>query len=179
MTAVVYRLNDRDEITFVSEGWSAFAQANDAVGLDPENVLNRPVWGFVADSTTRQLYREILAAVRTGRTIRFEFRCDSPGCTRLLEMEVSLVEPGAVEFRTRVLREQPRPPAALLAQDSPRSAELLRTCSWCKRFDVGGEWAELEEAVARLRLFDLPELPGLTHGMCEGCFARMRGTLVP
>src|SRR5262249_40724309 len=115
----------------------------------------------------------------TGRTLRFEFRCDSPSCTRLLEMGVSLVEPGVVEFRTRLLREEPRPPAALLAPDFPRSTELLRVCSWCKRIDARGEGAEVEEAVARLRLFAPPRLPQLTHGICEGCYARMQRMLAP
>jgi hypothetical protein len=170
---VVYRLNDRDEITYVNEGWCSFARANQAVGLDPEHVLHRPLWGFVADSSTRQLYRDLLASVRTGRTVRFEFRCDMPGCRRLLEMEVCPAGPGAVEFRTRVLWEQPRVPVSLLAEGSARSEDLLRVCSWCKRVDIGGEWAEVEEAVARLRLFDLPRLPMLTHGICQDCFTRL------
>jgi hypothetical protein len=122
---VVYQLNERDEITYVNEGWCSFARANNAADLSPENVLHRPLWGYVSDLTTLQLYRD------------------------------------------------------LLASDSLRSTELLRSCGWCKRVDVGGgEWAEVEEAVVRLRLFDLPKLPLLTHGMCEGCQARMLAMLV-
>src|SRR5205807_257981 len=121
--------------------------------------------------------RDLLTKVRTGRTIRFEFRCDTPGARRLLEMAISPGGPGAVEFRTRVLSEQPRLAVKLLAGDVPRSADLLRACSWCKRVDVGGEWAEVEEAVALLRLFEHPSLPMLTHGICESCLAHLLGTL--
>jgi hypothetical protein len=33
-----------------------------------------------------------------------------------------------------------------------------------------GRWAEIEEAVTSLRLFEYKSLPPLTHGMCEQCF---------
>jgi hypothetical protein len=54
---------------------------------------------------------------------------------------------------------------------------MVRVCGWCKKVDVGGSWAEVEEAVTRLRLFDRPLLPQLTHGICEGCYDRMVETL--
>jgi hypothetical protein len=173
VSEIIYRVNDRDEIVHVSEGWCAFARANHG----PEDVLHRPLWDFVADPTTRQLYRDVLAAVRGGRVIHFELRCDSPAIRRLLEMVISPADAGQVEFRTRVLWEQPRPPAEMLGSDPSRSGELLRACGWCKLVNVGGEWVEVEQAVARLRLFDRPRLPMLTHGICDGCYARMIQTL--
>jgi hypothetical protein len=54
------------------------------------------------------------------------------------------------------------------------SANLLRVCAWCQRVELGGEWAQLQEAVTRLRL---SELPRRSHGICEGCFAQIVGTL--
>jgi hypothetical protein len=42
-------------------------------------------------------------------------------------------------------------------------------CGWCDRFEVEGEWVEVEEAARRLELFDRPELPALNHGICPDC----------
>jgi hypothetical protein len=92
-------------------------------------------------------------------------------------MEVSGGPGGGVEFRTQVLSEEGREPQPLLERGRPHSEEFVRVCSWCKKVDVGGRWAEVEEAVARLGLFDRPLLPQLTHGICEDCYARMVGTL--
>ncbi len=42
-------------------------------------------------------------------------------------------------------------------------------CGWCDRFEVDGEWVEVEEAARRLELFNRPELPALSHGICPDC----------
>lgn len=172
-----YRLNDRDEIVFVSEAWGPFAAANGDDRLAAAAVLGRPLWEFISDPSTRLLYRDILARVRAGVPVRFTFRCDSPACRRLLAMEVSGGPGGGAELRTRTLSEEEREPQPLLDRGRPRSEEFVRVCGWCKKVDVGGRWAEVEEAVARLGLFDRPLLPQVTHGICEDCYARMVETL--
>ena len=62
---ISYQLNELDEIVSVSKGWTRFALANDAPDLVPEKVLNRPLWDFITDLTTEQLYRQILKRVRS------------------------------------------------------------------------------------------------------------------
>ena len=42
-------------------------------------------------------------------------------------------------------------------------------CGWCDRFLVDGEWVEVEEAVTRLGLFQLPQMPAIGHGVCPDC----------
>jgi hypothetical protein len=172
-----YRVNDRDEIVFVNDAWAPFAAASGDERTAAPGVLGRPLWGFIADPTTQQLYRDILARVRGGVPVRFTFRCDSPAYRRQMEMVVSAGPAGTVEFRSRVVSEGPRPPQPLLERDRPHSGDLVRVCGWCKKVDVGGRWAEVEEAVSRLGLFDRPVLPQLTHGICEDCHARMVATL--
>ena len=39
-----YRLSTDDRVLEVDSGWSGFAQANAASGLDPEAVIGQPVW---------------------------------------------------------------------------------------------------------------------------------------
>jgi hypothetical protein len=174
---VQYRVNDRDEIVFVNEAWGPFATANGDQRLATAEVLGRPLWEFISDPTTRHLYRDILARVRGGVPVRFTFRCDSPACRRLLEMQVAGEPGGGAEFRTRVLSEVGREPQPLLEPDRPHSGEFVRMCGWCKKVDLGGRWAEVEEAVSHLGLIDRLLLPQLTHGVCEDCYARMVETL--
>jgi len=175
---IVYRLNGEDEIVYVNAEWAKFALSNDASDLLPERVLNRPLWDFVSDETTVHLYRQLLQLARAGQPARFNFRCDSPECRRLMEMTVSGLIGGEVQFETRVLREDERTRQGLLDRYSPRASKMLRICGWCKRMNLDGEsWGEIEEAVTSLRLFEYHALPMLTHGMCEACFRDIAGKL--
>lgn len=168
-----YRVNERDEVVYVNDAWGPFAAANGVERLVGAGVLGRPLWEFISDPTTRGLYRDILARVRGGVPVRFPFRCDSPDRRRQMAMEVAAGPGGTVEFRSRVLAEELRPPQPLLACDRPHSGQFVRVCGWCKKVDVGGRWEEVEEAVSQLGLFEHHLLPQLTHGICEGCYARM------
>ena len=171
-------MNELDEIVSVSEAWTRFALANDAPDLVREKVLNRPLWDFITDLSTEQLYRQILERVRSGEAARFSFRCDASDRQRFMEMSITALENGGVRFETRTLRSVDRPPQSLLGRYAPRADDLLRICGWCKRVDVGGAWKEVEEAVDLLRLFERPRLPELTHGICEACYAGLSAKLV-
>jgi hypothetical protein len=173
-----YRLNDRDEIVFVNEAWNDFARANGGDDLVAPRVLGRSLWEFVTDATTRQLYRDVLKRVRGGRQVRLQLRCDTPAVRRLLELDVSQASPGTIDFRTRVIWIEHREHQALLEPDRASSEELLPTCAWCKKVDLGGTWVEVEDAVAQLRLFERPLLPRLTHGICQSCYAEITKVLV-
>lgn len=173
---VRYRVNDRDRIVFLDEGWDVFACANDGPDLTGANVLGRSLWDFISDATTRRLYETILGRVRRGLPARFPFRCDGTSRRRWLEMAISPLEAGAVEFSTRAVRWEEREPIPLLARKEVRSDELLRSCAWCNRVHVEREWEEVETAVQRLRLFELSRLPQLTHGICGPCLQNLMGT---
>lgn len=174
---ILYRVNDQDEIVFVNEEWDRFAGANAGEAVTSSQVLHRPLWDFIIDSTTRELYRQVLKRIRDGRSLRFTFRCDSPMCRRLLEMDVHRGEHSTVEFRTRTISEESRLAPDLPESSGAGSGDLLRVCGWCKQVFVGGSWAEVEEAVAQLRLFHRPVLPSMTHGICERCYQEMTKTL--
>jgi hypothetical protein len=170
---MLYRLNERDEIIFVNEAWSDFAKANGGEGLVAPRVLGRSLWGFVTDATTRQIYFDVLKRVRAGHQVQFRFRCDTPLLRRLLEMDVCQASAGVTDFRTRVIWVEQREYQVLLEPDRASSDAFLHMCAWCKKVDIGGKWAEVEEAVSHLRLFERPLLPQLTHGICHACYTEM------
>lgn len=170
---LIYRVNTSDQIEFVSEEWDHFAAANGGESVLSNKVLGRPLWDFITDLSTQEIYRALLQKARAGRPIQFTFRCDAPWRRRFLEMTIISKGGGSVEFHTRTLLEQERPTPILLDADVDRADELLHSCSWCKKFLVGNEWVEVEEAIQRLRLFQRRRLPAITHGICDECYERM------
>lgn len=174
---LTYRIDAADRLTAVSEAWDAFATANNGADATADSVLGRPLWDFISDLTTIELYRQVLARIRTGKAMTYNFRCDSPDCRRLLEMRIRLVDDtGAVEFQTETLSSGPRALAPVSQGDGAvgeDEATMLRMCGWCNRMDADGEWLEVEVALPRLRLLEYPDVRMLTHGICETCLVKM------
>lgn len=174
---IVYRINQRDEIVSVSDSWDPFATANAGNQVTSREVVGRPLWDFVTDPSTREIYRQVLARIRRGSTVQYTFRCDSPECRRLLEMTVTGTGNGGVEFRSRTLALEERSPQPLVGAATTDANDLLRLCGWCKRVDAHGDWLDVEEAVAALRLLERSALPQITHGICPACFERMMAVI--
>jgi hypothetical protein len=105
------------------------------------------------------------------RSADIPFRCDGPEVRREMDIHIAAQSSGRfVLFSARLRAERQRDEfQPLLAVDTPRGEETLTMCGWCDRFLVDGEWVEVEEAVARLRLFALPEMPKINHGVCPDC----------
>lgn len=173
-----YRIDANDVIVSVDNSWHRFAEANDGAELTGDHVLGRLLWDFVADDTTCQLYQQMLVGVRRGQPVQFTLRCDAPSCRRLLEMTIRPEQDGTVEFATRALKVEERDSVPLLARETARSGDWLHICAWCNRINLDNDdWVEVEEAAARLRLFELRLMPQLTHGICPRCRTSMMATI--
>ena len=172
MSSVTYQLNAADEILSVGGDWAPFAQANEAPYL-ADGVIGRPLWDFVGGMTTRHVYRELLARVRAGRTVAFDYRCDSPDLRRFLRMTISPGSEGGVAFDSRTVRTEPRVPPLPSLVSGQGTEPGLRMCSWCKRVDLSQLWEELEIAVERLGLLTLGHPPLISHAMCPRCYVRI------
>jgi hypothetical protein len=173
--AVVYRVNPDDQIIYFDEGWDRFARENDGLHLVGSRILDRTLWDFIGDVATEHIYRDLLREVRTGREISFPFRCDSPATRRLLLMRIYPCDPSdneTLEFSTAVISSEPRP-AVELPRGGTGESPVVRACGWCKRVETEGAWVEVETALERLRLFELPTTPRFTHGICPDCLHKM------
>ncbi len=169
---LTYRIDGRDVIAAVDDAWAPFAQANQAPQIT--DVIGQSVWDHVADDTTRQVYRDLLARVRAGHEVTFPYRCDAPALRRFMRMTMRQAPDRGVLFDSVIERAEARParpPLDGLAAGS--SGVIVRVCSWCKRMQVRETWQEVEVAVERLGLFAGGPSPALTHGMCEDCYARI------
>ena len=104
-------------------------------------------------------------------SVELPFRCDGPAIRREMSIRIASQSSGRfVLFSARLLAERRRDEfQPMLATWTPRSEEILTMCGWCDRFLVDDAWVEVEEAVARLGLFELATLPAISHGVCPDC----------
>jgi hypothetical protein len=104
-------------------------------------------------------------------SVELPFRCDGPDVRREMDINIAAQAAGRfVVFSARLRSEERREEfQPLLASEAPRGEEVLTMCGWCDRFLVDGEWAEVEQAAARLRLFRLSPMPTISHGVCPDC----------
>lgn len=158
----------------VDEGYYRFAEENGWAGAGSS--LGRSLWDYVSGGEMKKLQRLLVRRIRDEvGDIELPFRCDAPSMRR--EMEIRIVaRPGGrvVLFSSRLRAEEERDlPQRLLDPATPRSDEMLEMCGWCDRFEVAGEWVEVEEAARRLGLFNRPRLPALSHGICPDCNAML------
>jgi len=165
-----YAIDEHDHLIKVDEGYYRFAEENG--WADAGSSLGRSLWDYVAGRELVKLQRLLVRRVRDEiGDVELPFRCDAPAVRR--EMDIRIVaRPGGrvVLFSSRLRVEEERDlPQRLLDPATPRSDEVLEMCSWCDRFKVDGEWVEVEEAARRLELFNRPELPALSHGICPDC----------
>jgi hypothetical protein len=167
---VVYRIDGEGMIRYVNEQWDVFANENDGGNVVSSRVLGQSIWPFLSDATVRDLYQRMTRVAAGGRTITFQYRCDSPLALRILKMTIRPVAHGQVEFASLLKRRVDRARLALLDSRQARSGRLLRICGWCHRVAAGsGRWIELEDAAQTLGLFMDATIPTLTHGICDGC----------
>jgi len=169
MREFIYHVDAKDRITFVDANWVAFAAENGLPTLTAEAVTGKSLWNYISNLTLQHFYKIFMADVRkTSRGITVPFRCDGPECRRFMKLFVLPLTGGAVEFRSVLVREEPRPKIKLLDPDFPRTESLISVCAWCNKVKAS-DWMEAEDAVHELQFFDQPRLPQITHGICGDC----------
>jgi hypothetical protein len=170
----IYRIDRNDLIVSVNAAWDRHAISNDAPELTESNVVNHSLWDFVSDAMTRHIYQQMLVEVRNGKSLDFEFRCDSPDRRQFLEMRMTPLSDNGVQFETVTNYVEDRSSQELYRRSSEFTNELIVTCSWCKKIKVAENvWYEVEKAIQILKVFVLHPAPRLSHGMCEECYAEM------
>lgn len=168
--ALSYAIDEHDHLVKVDEGYYRFAEENG--WADAGDSLGRSLWDYVAGEDLKKVQRLLLRRIRDqAGDVELPFRCDGPDVRRRMNIRIKAGRGGrAVLFSAKVRAEEARDlPQRLLDPTAPRGPEMLPMCGWCDRFEVEGEWVEVEEAARRLELFDRPELPSLSHGICPDC----------
>lgn len=168
---VVYQIDRKDLLIFVNEQWDRFAENNDSADLAGINLHQQSIWDFIQDSETKHLHRMLLQKVRSEYVILdLPFRCDSPSLRRYMQMNISPLADGQVEYRCRLIKAEAREPVPFISEEVANGDALLRMCSWCKKIDIGRNlWLEIEEAIKCMGLFSQQRLPKISHTICRTC----------
>ncbi len=169
-----YRIDSADRIEAVSSAWLEFALANGTSELTRERVIGRPLWDFIAGADTRHLYELMFHRARhDGVSFVVPFRCDAPTVRRFMELVVHPAGGGSIDLEGRLIRGEARERARLLDPAVPRTNDSLMICSWCKQVRPDKTWMDAEVGIATMKLFSVPRLPQLTHGICPVCADRV------
>jgi hypothetical protein len=165
-----YAIDENDHLVKVDQGYYRFAEENG--WAEAGTSLGRSLWDYVAGEDLKKVQRLLLRRIRdeTG-DVELPFRCDGPDVRREMDIRIKAGAGGrAVLFSAKVRVEEEREtPQPLFDPAAPRDTDRLAMCGWCDRFEVEGEWVEVEEAARRLGLFERSELPALSHGICPDC----------
>lgn len=131
------------------------------------------MWSHIGDPTTAELYRLILARVRSGRLVNVPFNGSGPGVFREMRLHLRALPGDCVECTSTVVREQWQGAVRSRAADEGRPPMRLTVCSWCGRMRVETEWRDVEVAAAALRVFMVAAPSLISHGACPDCAARL------
>ncbi len=167
---VEYVIDADDLVLQTGADWAEVAVDNDAPEL--REIRGIDLFSAISDANLGELWRMILASVRrTQEGQTFDLRCDAPSLRRFIELDVRPDENGGVRFSSRETRVEVREPIPLLDRRAERNDSLLLVCAWCARVQAT-TWVPIEDAVARLMLFEQQLLPRISHGICPDCFAK-------
>ena len=179
MPRAIHTIDSQEIITHVNSEWISFALKNGIPDADAAVFVGRSIWDFIEDESTIQIWRAILDRVRSSqKVLQIQYRCDSPDRKRYMLMEIVPLPSQQIEMANRVLKEESRTPVELLNPLTVHSWGPLVLCSWCKKLRVSPavperpefeDWMEVEDALTKLNLFDLPGLPSISHSICITC----------
>lgn len=140
------------------------ADALSGAGETCHNWKGRSLWSVLNGDATAQIYRQLLRRVRAERSVvTFRYRCDLAHQRRWFEMTVRAVDGERVEFRSRLLSVDARPPISWLESVTGYGPAIV-LCSWCGQVLHEGEWREIEQVAA-----NVPDSARVEHGICPSC----------
>lgn len=169
MSPVVYRLDAADCIVAVNAQWEPFARANDAPELTAANVLEQPLWEFVRERSLVLLYRQALAQVRTTRqTFSFPYRCDSPTLQRQMQMTLTALPDGGVEFCSELRHSAPLP-APLIVRAAFAGRHTVPCCSLCRQLYINGAWTDVGQALTSGQVLAQERPLLVVYRVCDDC----------
>lgn len=169
---ITYTVDGHDTIVDISDSWHAFAEGNSWSGpVQSRDVVGHSLWRFIQGPEVQHLYHLVFDQARRGYPCRgIPFRCDSPGERRYLELRVEPGEAGHLHLHSTTIRAERRHPVKLLDTEAPRFGDIVKLCSMCKKMRVSPDhWAEIEQGLVHLRVFEAEGMPALSHGLCSPC----------
>lgn|GEM_PF-997693 len=175
LNRVQYTINGHDIITATSDGFDAFASANNASQLS-DQVLGQVIWKYMYSEDVNRVYQRLFAAVRqSGKKASMTFRCDSHEVLRFMQIHVEPQAEAHLLISTDTIREVPR--ARVLASEILYNGiqSGLPMCSHCNRIKVEEHgWTEIDAA---LKDNLIPTSLSVTFDLCGQCTEEFDATI--
>jgi len=168
---VEYCIDADDIVTTVGEGWTEFAEENNAPEL-AASVGSRTLWSCFGNDEIRDVWRLIVERVRADDIeLQVPLRCDAPDTRRWFEVSVTPKEAGAVLFRSVCVYEESRAAVPLLDCAAERADDVAAVplCSWCGHGHDGSRWLEIGQLVRESRMLESSSMPAIEYGICPDC----------
>ncbi len=180
ITEVALRVDQDDHFTFVDGSWwESVPNVNGSAVFD-ELREGRVFGRCIPNASLRELFRMFLKHARSGRSVSFEYRGDTPDARRWFRMEIESPDGRMVEFRTRVVRSESREVEVSVKEGADRPDRFVRVCSWCQNVAVPPDaWLPVEVAMELLGVMSGEELPQVTHSICPKCQLKAFNNLHP
>ncbi len=172
---VEYSIDCDDVVMSTGGDWEMFARQNNG-----EELASGPprlsLWSQIQGADARSVWRSVVSEVRRSESAAtVPFRCDGPAIRRWYEVDVSPGDSGSVDFRSRLVFEEPRPEVSMLARWARRETvgEPVRLCCWCARALDGDRWIPIDELVWNQGRHEDEPAPQISQGICRKCSRAM------
>jgi len=166
-----YRIDDQDQIQYVNNSWSSFAEQNNGIpSCSFKELKEKSIWSQISDAESRMIYKKVFEKARSSKhTIQFRLHCDSIDTIRILKVYVQPMAHNWLEVRFVLLNESRRNPDALTDFSSGTDG-LIHMCSYCGALkDTNGKWNSIEDEITDRDIFKYQKLPMISHGICPAC----------
>ena len=169
-----YEIDENDIIVNVSKRtWNTFYMQN-VEGNNSclsYNLKNTSLWKYITNQEMISLYKLIIENIRKyKKSIILPFRCDSDSERRYLDLEISPIENKKIQFKSKIVATEKRDKVNLFDDYLPKMDISLNVCSMCKFVEYEkGAWCEVELAIEKLNLFNMKEVPKISHSLCPFC----------
>lgn len=133
-----YRVDAQNVLREVSPDWDDYAVEARASGASEYTVLNRPLWGFVADIDTQAFLNALFFHVRqTDAAIALRYRCDGPNIRRWFQMRIEPTR-GQGIFVSHELQKSEA--GSSVVKIPP--LDVTCQCTQCLRYHANQQWIE-------------------------------------
>lgn len=167
-------IDRHDYVVFMTRDWDAMLRPRHPLLERADGPRYASLWDHIKDRAARHCYRHFVAMARESlEPVVIPFRSPEAGAHRPLNLEISHIFEGTVEFRWEPVGSRNLVPLTPRVRVMPGG--IVRSCSCCRSVETeSGMWAPLELVAEQIGVFSPHPSHDFTHGFCPTCFNAAR-----
>lgn len=141
------------------------------------SVSKQSIFDFISNRAARELYALLYRQLRsTGGSLVLPIYHETKKVRRHMELTLTVLPSQAILHSCVTIRTERRPSTSVSALQAP-DQELMVACSWCNRIKQDERWFSIDQLASQERLFQRPNLPELSHGICPACYQTLLASM--